>query len=857
MRVSVALALCCLCTLSFAADPAHASIRKATDIPAEELGSALQALAKDYDFQVLYRTEIVKDLRTQGAVGTLTSDEALGKVLKDTGLSYKYLDANTVTVFSSSASGSAQSGQNASSATSDDASTSNGGGKKSSQYFRLAQVDQGKGSSDSSVGNQPLDSQEKSNSPSTGLTEIIVTAQKRSERLQDVPVPVTAISADTLTENNQLRLQDYYTSVPGLSLNSTGQGDAQLAIRGLTTGGNTNPTVAVLVDDVPVGSSSALTDNANFVPDVDPSDLARVEVLRGPQGTLYGAESLGGLVKYVTVDPSTDGVSGRIQADTNSIHNGDGLGYGVRAAVNMPITDTLAIRASGFTRKDPGYIDNPVLGINGINEDHVDGGHFSALWRPSATFSLKLGALLQDTTAGGNSVAMVQPGLGDLQQSFLRDTGPWSLHVRVYTANVTAKLGDIDFTSVSGYSVNKQIRTFDFSQYFMAPIAVYNSSETKKFTQEFRLSSTIGQTVDWLFGAFYTHEASPVDQQLLDITAGAPASVYNTNFPTTFVEYSAFADLTVHFTDRFDVQFGGRESHNHQTYNETDSGPLLPSIILGYSSPLVVPTVRTKDSSFTYLVTPQLKISPDLMIYARLASGYRPGGPNPDYILFGAASHYEADKTVNYELGVKGDVLDHKLSFDGSVYYIDWKDIQIGLTSPQGFAYFTNASSAKSQGVELSGHAKPLDGLTIAGWVAWNDAKLTGDLPISSGSAFGFSGDRLPYSSRFSGNLSIEQEIALGSKATGFVRGSASYVGDRESTFSISPAQPRVSLPSYVQPNILAGVRYASWTVNCFANNVTDKRGVMSRPAFGPGPTQFGYIYIQPRTIGLSVTKTF
>jgi outer membrane receptor protein involved in Fe transport len=158
-------------------------------------------------------------------------------------------------------------------------------------------------------------------------------------------------------------------------------------------------------------------------PDIDPSELAQVEVLRGPQGTLYGASSIGGLLKYVTVDPSTDALSGRIQAGTSSVRNGAELGYSFRGSVNIPLSDTLALRASGFTRRDPGYIDDPMLNAEGVNKVTTQGGRLSALWRPSHEFSWKASALYQDSKASGSPYVDVQPGLGNLQQSDVRGTG--------------------------------------------------------------------------------------------------------------------------------------------------------------------------------------------------------------------------------------------------------------------------------------------------------------------------------------------------------------------------------------------------------------------------------------------------
>jgi outer membrane receptor protein involved in Fe transport len=176
----------------------------------------------------------------------------------------------------------------------------------------------------------------------SGLEEVIVTAQKRSERLQDVPVPVTAIGANTLVDTNQMRLEEYYSQIPGLTLTvGDGRGVPMISIRGITSG-YTNPTVGVVVDGTPYGASTNLALGA-LVPDIDPSELARVEVLRGPQGALYGASSMGGLLNYVTIEPSTDRASGRVQAGTSSVYDGDQLGYNLSAAVNVPLSDTFAV----------------------------------------------------------------------------------------------------------------------------------------------------------------------------------------------------------------------------------------------------------------------------------------------------------------------------------------------------------------------------------------------------------------------------------------------------------------------------------------------------------------------------------
>ena len=307
---------------------------------------------------------------------------------------------------------------------------------------------------------QPCVADDTNYSPAA-LEEVIVTAQKRAENLQDVPVPVTAIAAESLVQGNQLRLQDYYTSVPGFTVAPTpSAGGAQLlAIRGVTTGSGTIPTVGIMVDDVPYGSSTF----PGMVPDIDPGDLARVEVLRGPQGTLYGASSMGGLLKFVTVDPSTESWSARVQSDVSGVRNGTGAGYGVRGSVNIPVNDSLAVRASAFSRTDPGYIDNPVLGISGINKANAYGGRLAASWNPADDIVLKLSALYQDLRGDGANDVDIETGLSGLQQNYLPGIGSYDRKIQAYSANLTAKLGGVELTAVSGYNINHYSDSIDFS----------------------------------------------------------------------------------------------------------------------------------------------------------------------------------------------------------------------------------------------------------------------------------------------------------------------------------------------------------------------------------------------------------
>jgi iron complex outermembrane recepter protein len=374
--------------------------------------------------------------------------------------------------------------------------------------------------------------------------------------------------------------------------------------------------------------------------------------------------------------------------------------------------------------------------------------------------------------------------------------------------------------------------------------------DTRKFTQEIRLGASLGDRVDWLLGGYYTHERSSFSQGAAGEDPATAALLGYLIFlgpdPSTFSEYAGFTDWTFHLTDRFDVQLGGRESRISQSAGpEPESGALEPP-----GAMLVRGT--SKNSAFTYLLTPRFKLTPDLMLYARLASGYRAGGPNqnPDPAV---PAQYSPDKTENYELGTKGELYRGLLSFDASVYYINWKDVQINLLDANsGLTYTSNGSRAKSQGVEVSLTAKPITGLKLGTWVVWNEAVLTEAFPATS-TASGQPGDRLPYSSRFSAHLALEDDFPLAGGVDGFVGTSLSYVGKRFGTFVSSG--PRQTYPGYAQADLRAGAHYESWTVNLFLNNVTDQRGILGGGigAFPP----FGFTLIQPRTIGASVSKSF
>src|SRR5581483_11571840 len=366
------------------------------------------------------------------------------------------------------------------------------------------------------------------------------------------------------------------------------------------------------LDGIPLGSEIAVG-GGYITPELDPSDLQRIEILRGPQGTLYGAASRGGLLKYETVDPSLVRLDGRAELGVAGVRNGPHPGYDVSGALNVPLSSTLGVRASGFARWEPGYIDNVQTGVRGVNDTQIAGGHLSALWQPVSAFSLKLSGLFENNKQFGEPYVTTGPGLGDLQQTFMPNAGRLARKFAAFSAIATAQWGALDLTSVTGYNINDQFTPLDNS-FNVGPLVslafpTANAFEiddvkSNKFTQELRLTAPLGAHLQWLVGGYFTHEAT---HSYTKYTATQPDSVPLGTFAILgseirFTEWAAFTDLTYHVTEQFDIQLGARSSRMSQTFAQVDSGPYA-SIIDGVPSPDIYPHVAATERASTYLLT--------------------------------------------------------------------------------------------------------------------------------------------------------------------------------------------------------------------------------------------------------------
>ncbi|MDX8356513.1 TonB-dependent receptor [Sphingopyxis terrae] len=719
--------------------------------------------------------------------------------------------------------------------------------------------------------------------------EIVVTAQKREERLLDVPVAVSAVSSESLIDQNLVSIRDFYTRIPGIQL--SGGTTQDISLRGVNAGGSTNPTVAILIDDVQFGSSTFL--GRPPLPDLDPATLQRVEVLRGPQGTLYGASSLGGLIKYVTRDPSTTEFSGRAEFGINTVADG-GEGWSARGALNVPvIEDRIGVSVSGFYRDDPRYIDSIIPDgtvVADANKNVVWGGRAAVLVKPFDNLTIVGSALIQrrdfeatnlvpvcttcSAVPGDPKPVTFDPrGVPDLRTVRAAIT-PSTENLELYTARATLDLDTIELVSISAWGHSKQTNISDRTPNLAAPVLenpdfgpIYPAGgtylfsqpiQTYKFSQELRLAGT-SDRADWLAGVFYTNERSAF-LQVINRTGNAPnVAVYAGSNLSTYEEKAAFGDVTFHFGDKFDLQVGGRYAVNNQSYrvlSEVD-GPAQPIFGPGEDS-----LFMSKESAITWLVTPTYHISPDVMVYARIASGYRPGGPNTESP--GALPTFDSDSVINYELGFKGQFANRRITIDASVFQIDWKDIQLqNQAIPSQFVFYENGKKARSRGIEFAGNVRPMDGLSIDANATILDAALTQSLDRSTLTVQrlrGDAGDRLPYSAKFTGNIGATQEFGLGGDVSGKLGFNVNYVGNRYGLFNQDTDQIlslRAKLPSYTLVDLSGGIEFGRmWKLNAYVRNLFDKKGITSVDTVS-GVRLPQAVFITPRTIGLMASVEF
>jgi iron complex outermembrane receptor protein len=699
--------------------------------------------------------------------------------------------------------------------------------------------------------------------PATGvstLATVVVTAQKRSESVLNTPLSITALSGEGLSAAGASDFQDYARSVPGLSAEGSGVGRNQVVVRGVTTGyGQRAATVGQYIDDVPLNFNFTETRPSQVNVDPDLFDVQRVEVLRGPQGTLYGATALAGVLKIVTNDPSLDRYEARIQGSGAGVDHGD-ADYALRGMVSAPIvTDKVGLRIVGYDDEQGGIIDNVGTGKNDGDEQTSKGARAILLVKPVEGVRLRGAIIYQDIDEHGFSSSDVDPATGQFTYGAYKQSRLTPEHAElkstIYSLNGGFDLGHYAVLDVSyGYQEAKRGTYSDLSEgsLFGLPPGSPNSdlhtylSGSGKSSVEARLSSTHTEHFDWMVGAYYTEERLDFGQDELELGQSA----LHITGVAHYQEEAGFGNATWHITSKWDLEGGVRYSRTDQHFT---ANALLGAISIpdfGRS---------TSDEGADWAASLRYKPEQDLTLYGRVATGFNPGSLNlvarAINTLVPALAVPETtqrEQLINYEGGAKARFWDGRATLDASAYYIDWSKIQLTMnTVASGLTYTDNAGDATVKGFEFEGAVRPLDELTLSATGAYTDAELT--KVIGEPTNGERKGDNLPGVPKYSFALNADEERPLRGEWVGFAGASLTYLGERPAIF---PANPDYSDFIKMKPSttldLRLGVRTPRYEIMVFAKNLTD---ALVETAFDP---QFSQMYYgRPRTVGVRLDARF
>ena len=855
----------------------------------QALSSALQAFSEQTGLQVGFASEVARNIQTRGTQGAKTAEEALRELLDGTDLRYAFANEQTVVIKEKNVNsigkldgeghlaGKSQRCAGLSSAQLDSATTLSqtgsdgtsdcvGGYSQGNRVLASAEGDPVQNSGGESNLDNDLTSAGK-------LEEVIVTAQKRKESAQSVPMKVDVLSADDLQQQGLQTLGDYAKEIPGLNISfSGGAGSGMPAFRGMNTGGEGwAPLAAVYMDDIPLTQRAPSESNAGTFFDPDLGDLDHLEVLEGPQATLYGAMTMTGLIKYVTKQPDPSAFSAKVTTELSD-NDHSSLGYLGRATLNIPlVSDKVAIRLNGTYRGDPGFVDNVYYGLKGVNFQHVKSGRLSMLYQISDNLTTTVTAAIQDAYANGPNSFFINPetlrpipgALGyssaiapqthDAIARIVSDTTVWDMHFATLT----------NILSIAHQTVNNISDISGYTSYVGNPpdvgaMSFFDKTYTQR-TDELRLASAPGR-FEWLLGMFYTRENDLVttqwqgtDQFGKTLPSSSPFyNIFTGPILNWITEWAEFGDLTYHLSDQWDGTIGIRHSQNSQSYLSPISSGLFGGPASSYAA---------SDSSLTYLGTVSYHPLSNLTTYVRAASSYQPGSGQwaslPSVLQqYHLPLTYQPDYMWNYEVGAKGSLWDQKITYTADAFRMVWTDLQVVACRPL-YCLIENVGSAKSDGIETSWKFNLTKGLSVGLNGAYINARITSDVPDLNA----VSGQPMPGSPKFNGSGRIDYRVPLVNDYSFFAGATYAYHGVSNSAFQGSVFNngnaPVFRLPAYSTLDLRLGIDWSHYSAYLRVNNLTNEYGVA---AIGPG-NEAGFplsgTLITPRTFSVGFSADF
>lgn len=681
----------------------------------------------------------------------------------------------------------------------------------------------------------------------TALSELIVTATRRQEAAKDVPLSVTALSGDNLVAQNKDALADYIRSVPGVSFQALSSGLNQITIRGVTGGfQRAKAPVSFYVDDMPVISDPSAS------PDLRSFDIERVEVLRGPQGTLFGESAIGGVIRMITKKPDPTHFSAAMRAGYETYDHGSG-GYSLDGMVNIPVNDQFALRASISRRDEGGYIDNLGLGRKDQNGVDLTSGKLSALYTVNSKLDVSATALFN------NSKDRAYPTANSsyVQTRFVDEARTDNSHQFNVTVNY-----DLDWatlTSSSNYSNRDTHRFFDqtgglataavgfltqngvnpgFSSFKNFYQTLYINDES--WAQEVRLVSPADKPLRYTAGLYYFKTTNFVGVQFLG-TPTVAFSFLNLNRSEDYNQKAIFGEAEFDFLSKFTAVAGVRETQENRNIryvqhddftNASPVHPFLPATAEGVFNVPIKYSVLTPHFALKY------EVSKDIQAYVSATRGFRGPGGNTQFNNYGAGGSpdiFGPETLWSYEVGSKGYLLEHKLYYEISAFksYDNDRQETANPTAPVTQQFVSNVGSAVLKGVEITLDYRPVEYLTVGGSFASLDTR------IDKSSNPALIGTQLTFQPKTHASAYIDFHAPVRDDWKFNARVEA--VGQSSELFSAT-----LRNPAYTLVSAQVGLTNPDWAVSLYVHNLADKfiqyyNGI-------PG---------SPRQIGFNITHNF
>lgn len=759
---------------------------------------------------------------------------------------------------------------------------------------------------------------------SATLDTVTVTAQKRTENLQEVPISVQVLGQAQLEQQNVADFQDFAQLLPSVSFNSAGggvfpgPGFVQVYMRGVVSGGDGNhsgsqPSVGMYLDEQPITTIQGALD-------VHIYDVARIEALAGPQGTLYGASSQAGTIRIITNKPDPSAQASSFSLEANSVEHGD-FGWVAEGMVNAPLGENAAIRLVGWMEDKAGYVDNvlgsrtyPTSGITQTNEDRAeDDYNTSRVVGARAALRIDLDdrwsitptVMSQKQSSEGSSG--YDPAVGELQLThFYPELAEDKWTQAALT--VQGKVGNFDLTYAYSHLDRTVESESDYSDYgfwydTLAGYGAYFYDDNDnlinpaqyiqaedgyaKSTHELRISSPSEDRLRFVAGVFFQDQRHDILQRyrvdslasVLEVT-GWPDTIWLTTQQRRDHDEAVFGEVSFDITDKLTLTGGMRffKAENSLRgffgFGTGYSSGTGEAVCFDSESVLGGPCLNldkeVDERDHLGKVNLKYQIDDDKMVYFTWSEGYRPGGINRR----GTLAPYTSDFLTNWEFGWKTTWADNRLSFNGAIFQEDWKDFQFSYLGQNGLTEIRNAAQARIRGAELELNFAASYNLNLSAALAMYDAKLTedycaqtdaGGMPVpecydvDTPYDRALSGSRLPLTPRVKANATARYTWDIGEYAAHW-QASVVHVGDREVDLREAQRALFGKLDAYTSLDLSAGIQRDGWSLDLFVKNATDERAELGRFAQCATLTcgfQPYTITSRPRTVGLRFTQEF